>query len=133
MHPMLAALHKKMKEKEDGHPDLMIEIGHEDQDDKHGNDDVAGPAPELEHSLDHGHDEMHETPAEMQAEDAAGIHDEHEGDPSKYEGSPMHMAILKGLGSQHSSASSGSPSLRSKASGTIQEKMAEIAKKKKGY
>lgn len=131
---MLMALKKKMVEHEQG-PQVEIDINAnpEDENDPHDQDEVAGPAPMLEHDIEPQMEPQNDpSQGAMNPGDAANNPDLMNGPPQggqdSYEGSPLHMAILQGLGG-HGTEGREPLSLREKASVGVRDKMAAMRKK----
>ena len=149
MNHMLEALKKKMIEAKGGKPSLEIHIGsgHEpEENDSHhdmAQDDVAGPAPHMEHDIEPQHpdvpehemehddeyaDEKHDQDPDH--EDSSMLHESKEAEHEMGDGSEHHMKMLKALADHKSSGHS--HKLSSMAADKAKEKMASIMKHKKG-
>lgn len=156
MNHMLEALKKKVHAAKGDKPDLEIKIGehsptsNDDHDER--DDEIAGPAPHMDHELEHDGDAIHEdalhnnkeedeemkdaedtkqhlAAAESNMDHLKGLH----GAPMD-EGSEDHLAILKGL-SDHGVQGRGAMKLSERVASNAKEKMASIMKHKKerGY
>lgn len=130
---MLEALKKKMHDAKAMKPDLEIKIegAHEpeENDEEHNADDVAGPAPHLNHELEVSDGDADKNSSEdPDHEDESMLGQNKESDHEMSDGSEHHMKMLSALADHKSNGAS--HKLSGLAADKAKEKMASIMKNK---
>lgn len=136
MNSMLEALKKKMHGKEE--PVLEIDImggdPHEKEEGEYSNEeDLAGPAPKLDHELivDDGRDPAGDMDDQADGEMMeAALGEPAMGDDHVEEGGEDHMKILQALGDRSSGSGRGSMGLHERAAEGAKSKMEMLSKHK---